>query len=165
VILELRERLGNSALEGSEFTVKPDALAKLIRALDRESQQEEQAPPVYSAPEETFRQPPMEEVADHQSEISALRLASRQLEEAADVLEQQNLFERADELREQADRLRSDARAYLRGSTTEPVPPSFEQSSAPKLIEQPVVRAVALQPMQDELASFLNSSRRNPPTK
>lgn len=162
VILELRERLGNSALEGSEFTVKPDALAKLIRALDREAQQEEPAPPVYSAPEESLPQPPAEEAADHQAEISALRLASRQLDEAADVLEQQNLFERADELREQADRLRRDARAYLQDpSAAPPTPPAFEQSSAPKLTEQPVIQAVALQPAQREPARFLNSSRRN----
>lgn len=162
VILELRERLGNSALEGSEFTVKPDALAKLIRALDREAQQEEPAPPAYPTPEETVPAPPAENAADHLAEISALRLASRQLEEAADVLEQQNLFERADELREQADRLRRDARAYLQdNSATQPAPASFEQSSAPKLIEQPVVQAVALQPVKGEFSSFLESSRRN----
>ena len=162
VILELRERLGNSALEGSEFTVKPDALAKLIRALDREAQQEEPALPAEPAPEESLPAELEESAADHQAEISALRLAGRQLEEAADVLEQQNLFERADELREQADQLRRDARAYLQNpSAAPPVPPAFDQSSAPKLIEQPVIQAVALQPAQGEFASFLNSSRRN----
>lgn len=163
VILELRERLGNSALEGTEFRVKPDALAKLIRALDREAQQEELAPPIYATPDEPLPAPPVEDAADHQAEISALRLASRQLEEAADVLEQQNLFERADELREQADRLRRDARAYLQEKgASQSVPSSFDQSSAPKLIEQPVIQAVALQPVQGEFASFLKSSRRNP---
>lgn len=162
VILELRERLGNSALEGSEFTVKPDALAKLIRALDREAQQEEPAPPVDPTPEESLPAPPAEDAADHQAEISALRLASRQLEEAADVLEQQNLFERADELREQADQLRRDARAFLQDNSAPlPAPSSFDQSSAPKLIEQPVIQAVALQPAQGEFSSFLESSRRN----
>jgi hypothetical protein len=163
VILELRERLGASALEGSEFTVKPDALAKLIRALDREAQQEEPAPPAYyPTPEETLPAPPAENAADHQAEISALRLAGRQLEEAADVLEQQNLFERADELREQADRLRRDARAYLQEETApRSAPSSFDQSSAPKLIEQQVIQAVALQPVQGEFSSFLESSRRN----
>lgn len=166
VILELRERLGGSALEGSEFTVKPDALAKLIRALDREAQQEEPAPPAYSTPEDTVPAPPAENAADHQAEISALRLASRQLEEAADVLEQQNLFERADELREQADRLRRDARAYLQDpSAAPPAPPAFDQSSAPKLIEQPVIQAMALQPLQGDFSGFLKSSRRNPASK
>ena len=113
VIMELRERLGTSALEGSEFTVKPDALAKLIRALDREAQQEEQ---------DSFDRAPLleplpsalaEPAENHDAAISALRMASRQLDEAADVLEEQNLFERADQLRGQADQLRRDARTFL----------------------------------------------------
>ena len=113
VILELRERLGTSALEGSEFKVKPDALAKLIRALDREAQQAEQQAPEPPAALEPSPVSAVESSADRTAAISALRLASRQLDEAADVLEQQNLFERADELREEADRLRRDARAYF----------------------------------------------------
>jgi len=113
VILELRERLGTSALEGSEFKVKPDALAKLIRALDREAQQAEQQTLESPAAWEPPPAAAVESSADRTATISALRLASRQLDEAADVLEQQNLFERADELREEADRLRHDARAYF----------------------------------------------------
>lgn len=137
VILELRERLGASALEGSEFTVKPDALAKLIRALDREAQQEEQNPAPYSPPLEPLPTVAAEIAENHEAAVSALRSASRQLDEAADLLEQQNLFERADELRAQADRLRCDARAYFRERIVpQPATPSFEQSSAPTLIEQ-----------------------------
>jgi hypothetical protein len=57
--------------------------------------------------------------------ISALRAASRQLDDAAELLEQQNLFDRADELREQADRLRRDARAYLKERA---VPPTNQRT-------------------------------------
>lgn len=112
VILELREKLGNSAVNGTEFTVKPEAFAKWVRALDRElSEQESQR----SGASEQVMPAPLETSIDaDEATISALRAASRQLDDAAELLEQQNLFERADELREQADRLRRDARAYLK---------------------------------------------------
>ncbi len=112
VILELREKLGNSALKGSEFTVKPEAFAKWVRALDRElSEQESQRA---DASEQVMPAPVEPSLDADEATISALRAASRQLDDAAELLEQQNLFERADELREQADRLRRDARAYLK---------------------------------------------------
>ncbi|HXT60799.1 MAG TPA: hypothetical protein VN699_19330 [Pirellulales bacterium] len=168
VIMDLRERLGASALEGSEFTVKPDALAKLIRALDREARQQETlsqlepepwptAPPTWSAAA------PSSSPAD-EATISALRAASRQLDEAAELLEQQNLFERADELREQADRLRRDARGFLQERVVPPpMPSALQQTSVPALIEQPLVQATALMPPAEaEFTNLLPSSRRKP---
>lgn len=161
VILELRERLGASALEGSEFKVKPDALAKLIRALDRESLQEEQdaydrAPPSL----DPLPEAPAVPAENHDAAISALRMASRQLDEAADVLEQQNLFERADQLRDQADQLRRDARAFLQEQVLpQAAPILFEQSSAPAAIEPRAMHAAAFEPNPGEFASFLQASR------
>src|SRR5207237_370472 len=49
--------------------------------------------------------------AADETSINALRIASRELDNAADVLEEQNLFERADQLRAMADELRRDSRA------------------------------------------------------
>jgi hypothetical protein len=196
VILDLRERLGASALEGSEFTVKPDALAKLIRALDREARQQEPpaqldtpswcepASPSWSDAPAPAPAPPS--FADDEATISALRAASRQLDEAAELLEQQNLFERADALREQAHELRQDARSFVRERTVPrqsspslqqtsglykierliPVGASdietAERASAPNLIEQQAVQAVALAPVQPRFTSFPQSSRRTP---
>ncbi len=112
VILELKERLGGSALEGTEFADSPDMLVKVIRALVAEQEQEEMEnepqPEAVEAPQPVS--PGI--VTDPRSEarIDALRSASSKLGEAADVLEGQECFKRADELRALADKLRRDAR-------------------------------------------------------
>ena len=163
VILELRERLGASALEGSEFKVKPDALAKLIRALDREAQQAEQQASESPPPVEPPTVPEPQSTADHEAAISALRLASRQLDEAADVLEQQNLFERADELRVQADRLRHDARALLPERLVPRPPVPFQQTSADSLIEESLADAGGCERCQNEFMSVFASTPQKSP--
>ncbi|HEV7225977.1 MAG TPA: hypothetical protein VGN42_24945 [Pirellulales bacterium] len=168
VILDLRERLGASALEGSEFTVKPDALAKLIRALDREARQQETLsqlePESWTPPTPSWSAAAAPSSPADEATISALRAASRQLDEAAELLEQQNLFERADELREQADRLRRDARGFLQERCVPPpTSPALQQTSVPALIEQPLVQATALMaPAEAEFTKSLPSSRRKP---
>ena len=45
VILELREKLGNSAVNGTEFTVTPQQFAKWVRALDEEIHEQEAEQP------------------------------------------------------------------------------------------------------------------------
>lgn len=115
VILELREKLGASAVRGTEFTVEPKTFARWVRALDRENPRQQLGVSVEVPPSGYAGYSDADYSADvDEATISALRGASRQLDDAAELLEQQNLFERADQLRDQADQLRRDARAYLK---------------------------------------------------
>jgi hypothetical protein len=156
VILELREKLGASAVRGTEFTVEPKAFARWVRALDREHPPE--APEVaVEVPQTTYPQYVEENAAAanvDEATISALRGASRQLDDAAELLEQQNLFERADELRDQADRLRRDARAYLKERIV-PAPDATTQRKASAAIQAVAGRVpLAIEFFEDSLAAF-----------
>ena len=113
VILELKERLGNGALEGTEFADSPDMLVKLVRALEAEQQPDaaihEREWKYVREPQRAFARWGVEPRA----RIDALRGASGKLDQAANDLEEQDFFERADELRALAHKLRRDARAAV----------------------------------------------------
>lgn len=108
IILDTQKRLGNSVLEGTEFSGSPELLIQWIRALDEENRrrQPQQHLQFESIPVTVAEDLPV----TPQSQVAALRDACRQLQEAADLLEDQNLFESADSLRAAADSLRHQAR-------------------------------------------------------
>ena len=112
IILDTQKRLGNSVLDGTEFGGSPELLIQWIRALDEENrrrQATQQARQFESIPVTVPEELP---VTSH-SQVSALREACRQLQEAAELLEEQNLFESADSLRAAADNLRQQARERI----------------------------------------------------
>ncbi|HQU42345.1 MAG TPA: hypothetical protein PK867_06010 [Pirellulales bacterium] len=110
VILDTQKRLGKSVLEGTEFSGSPELLVQWIRALDEENRRRQAAQPAAS-PYDSIEVALEEDlpVTAH-SQVVALREACRQLQQAADVLEEQNLFESADALRTAADGLRRQSR-------------------------------------------------------
>jgi hypothetical protein len=75
--------------------------------------------------------------AANETSIDALRQASRELDLAADVLEEQNLFERADQLRVMADELRRDSRGAVR-LQADGHGDAARQSTSPRRIFSPV---------------------------
>lgn len=110
VILEMRKRLGASMLDGTDFSGPPDLLVKWIRALDAENRlrQAEEYPACDA--DDGRELGPRNDLA---AQVAALRDASRQLQAAAELLEDQNLFEPSDEIRTLADRLRRQSRQKL----------------------------------------------------
>jgi hypothetical protein len=114
VILDTQKRLGKSVLEGTEFSGSPELLIQWIRALDEENRRQQ------AMLEEVSRADVDEVDAETpaltgQAQIESLRQACRQLEEAADLLEDQNLFEAADSVRSVADALRRESREKFGG--------------------------------------------------
>lgn len=134
-ILDIKSRTGASALAGTVFDEPaelPDApevdsalpgransrdiFIDLIRALE----EEQQAPPSVETaeapkkPRRDHRRALFLSAVGSRERIDALRKAGRMLEEAADVLEQQNEFGHADEIRDMADRVRHTSRERLR---------------------------------------------------
>ncbi|MGH7134571.1 MAG: hypothetical protein ACREHD_02460 [Pirellulales bacterium] len=112
VILDTQKRLGKSVTDGTEFGGSPELLIKWIRILDEENRRQQ------LALEETLRcetpdEANEEEALDLRSQIETLRQACRQLQETADLLEEQNLFESADSIRGFADALRRQSRHKL----------------------------------------------------
>lgn len=112
VILDTQKRLGKSVTDGTEFGGSPELLIQWIRILDEENRRRQ------LAMEEADREEPLVPLGDDLSakphaQVEALRQASRQLQEAADLLEEQNLFEAADSLRGFADVLRHQSRHKL----------------------------------------------------
>lgn len=108
VILDTQRRLGKSVLDGTEFGGSPELLIQWIRALDEENRRQQ-------AMLEEVSRADVDQVDDGPgvtgaSQIESLRNACRQLQEAADLLEEQNLFESADSVRRVADALRRQAR-------------------------------------------------------
>lgn len=124
VILDTQKRLGSSVTEGTEFGGSPELLIQWIRTLDEENRRRQ------VALEEEPEQEPVE--ADEteitvtaRTQVDALRLACRQLQEAADLLEDQNLFESADLVRVQAEALRRQSRQKIaRISSPDDDPPA-----------------------------------------
>ena len=112
IILDTQKRLGNSVLDGTEFGGSPELLIQWIRALDDENRRRQATQPARQF--ESMQVTVQEElpVTSH-SQVSALREACRQLQEAAELLEEQNLFESADSLRAAADNLRQQARERI----------------------------------------------------
>ncbi|HEV3003836.1 MAG TPA: hypothetical protein VGX78_05215 [Pirellulales bacterium] len=125
VILELKERLGDGALEGTEFADSPDVLVKVIRALEAEQrEQDESEAETPDLPLSRFSRgttpkhselevadaPQPRHLAANEAAIGVLRAASRDLDLAAEALEEQELYRRADQLRALADELRRDSR-------------------------------------------------------
>ena len=126
VILDTQNRLGKSVLDGTEFGGSPETLIQWIRALDEENRRRqavlEEASPLEA--EVVAEQTPdgerrvvtqikartTKEAVTAQSQIESLRAACRNLQEAADLLEEQNLFESADSVREIAGVLREESR-------------------------------------------------------
>lgn len=133
VLLDIKRRLdaarrktgGSQSKESllrakSELEPSPEALIKWIRVLDAEHRREQAN---HELEEELSR----DEAPDLDAIVAALRQAGRALDEAADLLEDQNLFERADQLRELATELRMEARIELDGAardTAEPLAPA-----------------------------------------
>jgi len=131
VILELKERLGDGALDGTEFADSPDMLVKLIRALEAEQGQDEEVDESERKSSEAPLPISSGMEVEQRFRIDALRGASGKLDEAANYLEEQDLFERADEIRSLADKLRRDARAAVgaiapRGKRSDPGPKPAE---------------------------------------
>jgi hypothetical protein len=112
VILDTQKRLGKSVTDGTEFGGSPDLLIQWIRILDEENRRQQLA---LEETEQVEVSEPCGEDArgTARSQVEALRLACRQLQEAADLLEEQNLFESADSLRGIADVLRRQSRHRL----------------------------------------------------
>lgn len=116
VILDLKRRLGSDVFEGTQFGGSTKALVDWIRALD---EQDRRQPPGADAgepasdPSITASSP---QTAGAATEIDALRKAARKLGETADLLEEQNLFDPADEVRLVADELRLRARERIQAS-------------------------------------------------
>jgi hypothetical protein len=117
VILELKERLGDGALEGTEFADSPDVLVQVIRALEAEQQEQfDDEAATADAPHRrvqaaaTADAPQPKRLAANEAAIEALRATGRELDLAADALEEHELYERADQLRTLADELRRDSR-------------------------------------------------------
>jgi hypothetical protein len=112
VILDTQRRLGKSVLDGTEFGGSPEMLIQWIRALDDENRRQQ------AILEEVSRADSDDVEADQQavsrpSQIESLRSACRQLQGAADSLEDQNLFEAADSIRGIADGLRRQSRTIV----------------------------------------------------
>ena len=109
IILDTQSRLGKSVLDGTEFSGSPELLIQWIRALDEENRRQQ-------AMLEEVSRADVDEVEEDvsavsgQSQIEALRHACRQLQEAAELLEERNLFESADSLRKIAAELREQSR-------------------------------------------------------
>lgn len=108
VILETKKRLGKSVLEGTEFGGSPDLLIHWIRLLDEEHQRAAALDEALRA--EPIATPDADQPVSARSQVGALREASRRLQDAADLLEDQNLFDPADSLRQLADEVRRQAR-------------------------------------------------------
>jgi hypothetical protein len=109
VILDTQKRLGKSVTDGTEFGGSPDLLIQWIRTLDEENRRRQLALEVETS-DEPLEASPGDGPITPRSQVDALRLACRQLQEAADVLEDQNLFESADSIRGFADVLRRQSR-------------------------------------------------------
>lgn len=112
VILDTQKRLGKSVTDGTEFGGSPELLIKWIRILDEENRRQQ------LALEETLRSEPDDEANEEgamnlRSQVETLRQACRQLQETADLLEEQNLFQSADLIRGFADALRRQSRHKL----------------------------------------------------
>lgn len=112
VILDTQKRLGKSVTDGTEFGGSPELLIQWIRILDEENRRRQ------LALEEIGREEASEPLGDGasvtaRSQVEALRQACRELQVAADLLEEQNLFESADSLRGIADVLRHQSRHKL----------------------------------------------------
>lgn len=112
VILDTQKRLGKSVTDGTEFGGSPELLIQWIRILDEENRRRQ------LASDDADRQEPSEPIGEDasataQKQLEALRHASRQLQDAAELLEEQNLFESADSLRGFADVLRHQSRKKL----------------------------------------------------
>ncbi|MHB1035805.1 MAG: hypothetical protein ACYC35_23760 [Pirellulales bacterium] len=100
-ILRLRKSLGSKLHQDDQ------AFVEAVRRIDKEADKDRTGQ--YAAAEGQHGQA-TDVTCDPLAQLGALRKAGRRLDEAADVLEDQNLYRRADELRRQADQLRADAR-------------------------------------------------------
>ncbi|HWB11105.1 MAG TPA: hypothetical protein VG826_17890 [Pirellulales bacterium] len=114
VILDTQKRLGKSVLDGTEFGGSPELLIQWIRALDEENRRQQAMLEEVSRADVDELDQEATSVSG-QSQIEALRSASRQLQEAAELLEEQNLFESADAVRAIADSLRRQSRQKVGG--------------------------------------------------
>lgn len=112
VILDLKRRLGNDVYDGTEFGGSPEAMIDWIRTLDEEDRRQLANPSAIKTPGNIVADSPPSDGASA-IEIDALRQAARKLGEAADLLEEQNLFDSADEVRSAADALRLRARQRI----------------------------------------------------
>lgn len=110
VILDLKRRLGNDVYDGTEFGGSPEAMIDWIRTLDEEDRRQLANPAATETEGDAAAAPPLRTDGAAAMEIDALRQAARKLGEAADLLEEQNLFDSADDVRSAADALRRGAR-------------------------------------------------------
>ncbi|HEX5446323.1 MAG TPA: hypothetical protein VFW87_21025 [Pirellulales bacterium] len=116
VIIDLKRRLGRDVYEGTQFGGSPEVLVDWIRALDEESRRQPSETDADEPASDTSIVAPSRPATDAAIEIDALRKAARKLGEAADLLEEQNLFDTADEVRSVSDELRLRARERVSGS-------------------------------------------------
>lgn len=116
VILDLKRRLGSDVYEGTEFGGSTKALVDWIRALDEQDRRQPPQPDADESPSDLPVAAPSAPAAVAAVEIDALRKAARKLGEAADLLEEQNLFDASDEVRMVADELRFRARERVQAS-------------------------------------------------
>lgn len=113
VILDLKRRLGNDVYDGTEFGGSPEAMIDWIRTLDEENRRQPANPDAIETQGDAAAALPLPTDGAAAIEIDALRQAARKLGEAADLLEEQNLFDSADEVRSAADALRLRARQRI----------------------------------------------------
>ena len=117
VILDTQKRIGKSVLEGTEFSGSPELLIQWIRVLDEENRRRQAALDENTRAEITVVSDEDESVTPR-SQVGALREACRDLQQVADLLEEQNLFDSADSIRSFAEVLRRQSRQKL--SQSEP---------------------------------------------
>lgn len=106
VILDLRRRLGRDVYHGTDFGGSSETLVQWIRTLDEEDRRQSTSADTCNPPDDLLP----DSGSDVATEINVLREAARKLGEAADLLEGQNLFDAADEVRSAAEDLRLQAR-------------------------------------------------------
>jgi hypothetical protein len=123
-IVDLRQQLGSPVFQGTMFQPcstpaggideNQDMLVTYLRELDSASQNE---PVVLPSRPEPVASTPAEATLTADKALT-LRKTSRQLELAADKLEDQGLYQQSDELRELANQFRLSGRAMANGFTT-----------------------------------------------
>jgi hypothetical protein len=112
IILDTQRRLGKSVLDGTEFGGSPELLVQWIRALDEENRRQQALLEEVSRTDVDDADADRPEVSK-QSQVDSLRNACRELQEAADLLEEHNLFEAADSVRAVVDGLRRQSRTIF----------------------------------------------------
>lgn len=151
-ILAIRKKVG-SLLEGTPFQpADEEQLRQVLRKLEQQRPRPEWRP-VRVRPPVCVAQTPSWTPDEH-SQRGALRATAEHLDQAANMLEHQELYERADQLRNLAMELRLDARSSRRAGTAAEPPAGHREPS--RLIPE---QATPLERRQPGAANFDRTQR------